>query len=224
MCKYTREQIAGAVDLAALKPEHTSRDTLLVCHKAARYNCASVCVKPSFVTLAAKWLEGTDVGVGTVINFPHGNSVPEVNALEAYTAVGDGATELDVVMDIGAALTSNWKKVEAGLQAVVNVGYEWNVIVKVILETCYLPDPVLRLACELCANIGADYVKTSTGFGKHGATPKAIHLMREFTKGKCQLKASGGIKTYEDARKYLDLGCTRLGSSKIEELFPYEEL
>lgn len=224
MCKYTREQIAGAVDLAALKPEHTISHTLLVCNKAARYNCASVCVKPCFVTVAAKALEGSGVAVGTVINFPHGSSEPDVAALEAYNAIGAGAVELDMVMNVGAALSDDWSRVKDGIEAVTTIGHEWGAIVKVILETCYLTSKAIWTACDYCVEFGTDFVKTSTGFGTGGATPFAVKQILGVVGDFCQVKASGGISTYKDARTYLDLGCTRLGSSKIEELFPYEEL
>lgn len=220
MCRYSPEKIARVIDLAALQPFHTRDATYLTCHHAAHFNCASVCVKPCFVDVAAKELEGTDIGVGTVLNFPHGNSPPDVVALEAYSTIGAGANELDMVINIGATLSAQWNAVLDGIEAVTAIGHEWGAIVKIILETCYLPATAIRQVCKLCADTGVDFVKTSTGFGSHGATPEAVILMRDVVDGKCQVKASGGIKTYEDAELYLDLGCTRLGSSKIEELFP----
>jgi len=216
---YSPEQIAAAVDLAALKPEHTKEATLFTCHEALEYRCASVCVKPCYVAVAANELEGTGVHVGTVINFPHGNSVPDVAALEAYMAIGEGATELDMVINIGAVLSGQWSPVFDGIAAVVNMGHEWGALVKVILETCYLPPKAIRLACRVCSELGVDYVKTSTGYGPCGATPGAVRVMRASC-GKCEIKASGGITTYDDAELYLAMGCTRLGSSKIKELLP----
>lgn len=222
MCKYAPEKIAAVIDLAALKPEHTGDDTLRVCGVAGCFNCASVCVKPAFVDIAARELEGTDIGVGTVVNFPHGNSMPSVIALEAYEAIGDGANELDVVINIGAALSGQWNLVMDGLEAAIDSGHEWSVLVKIILETCYFPGDQIRKISKLCADAGADFVKTSTGYGPFGATAEAVKLMMSAVDGRCQVKASGGIATYEDAELYLDLGCTRLGSSKVEELFPYD--
>lgn len=217
---YTPQEIAAAIDLAALKPAHTRETTVLTCLEAAHYNCASVCVKPCFVDVAAKELEGSGVGVGTVINFPHGSNPPDVMALEAYDAIGSGADELDMVINIGAVLGNQWNIVIDGLEAVIEVGHRWDALVKVILETCYLPSQAIRQVCRLCVDTGADFVKTSTGFGTCGATPEAVIIMRNIVDGKCGVKASGGIKTYEDAKLYLDLGCTRLGSSRVKELFP----
>jgi deoxyribose-phosphate aldolase len=221
MCKYTPEKIASVIDLAALRPEHTREATKLACIQAAYHNCASVCVKPCFVDIAAKELENTGVGIGTVINFPHGNSTPEVAAFEAYNSIGAGANELDMVINIGAALGAQWALVLDGIEAVTAIGHEYGAIVKVILETCYLPPIAIRKVCRLCVDVGVDFVKTSTGFGVQGATRDAVIQMRDAVDGKCQVKASGGIKTYKDAELYLDLGCTRLGSSRVEALFPY---
>ncbi|MHC4188390.1 MAG: deoxyribose-phosphate aldolase [Planctomycetota bacterium] len=220
MCKYSPERVAAATDLAALKPEDTLIDTLLVCGRAALYHCASVCVKPTYVIAAARELRGTGVGVGTVINFPHGNSHPTVMGFEAYEALGDGATELDMVIDIGAALSGDWRLVSEGIEAVMREVREWKRLCKVILETCYLPETAIYKVCELCVAAGVDFVKTSTGCGTCGATPEAVTAMFDAVAGRCGVKASGGIKTYADAELYLDLGCTRLGSSKVEELFP----
>ena len=224
MCRYTPEKIASTIDLAALKPQHTRDDTRSVCLKAVCFNCASVCVKPCFVSTASKKLDRSTVGVGTVINFPHGNSLPQVATLEAYEALGDGATELDMVVNIGAALSGEWDLVSDGVEAIVEIGHEWDADVKVILETCYLPPATIRDLCKLCVDAKADFVKTSTGYGTYGATVNDIQLMMDAVAGRLQVKASGGIKTYADAEKYLDLGCARLGTSKVEELFPYEVL
>jgi deoxyribose-phosphate aldolase len=179
-------------------------------------------VKPCYVDLAAKALDWPDVGVGTVVNFPHGNSLPQVAVLEAYEALGDGATELDMVINIGAAISGEWSLVLDGIEAVVEIGHEWDAIVKVIFETCYLPASTIKQLCRLCVDAKADFVKTSTGYGTYGATEDAVAVMLHTVAGRLQVKASGGITTYADAEKFLDLGCTRLGTSKVEELFPYE--
>lgn len=221
MCRYQPERIAAAIDLAVLQPYHTRENTVLACREVEKFNCASVCVKPCFVDAAAKALEGTGISVDTVLNFPHGNSPPDVVALEAYSAIGAGANELDMVMNIGAALAGEWGFVREGIDAVVAIGHEWNAIVKIILETCYLPDAAIHEACLHCVAAGADFVKTSTGFGPCGATERGVTIMRDTVAGRCQVKASGGIQTYADAEMYLDLGCTRLGASQIEPLFPY---
>ncbi len=217
---YPPEQVAGAIDLAVLRPEHTEEATILTCYEAMDYGCASVCVKPCYVTTAAKVLEDSDVFTGTVINFPHGNSVPDVASLEAYIAIGDGATELDMVINIGAVLSSKWGIVLDGIEAVLTIAHEHGVLVKVILETCYLPHKAIRQACRICADLGVDYVKTSTGFASEGATPNVIKLIQHAVQDRCLVKASGGIATYADAELYLNLGCSRLGSSKVKELLP----
>lgn len=224
MCRYTPEKIASTIDLAALKPTHTRNDTLAVCRKAARFNCASVCVKPCYVDAASEELDWSGVGVGTVLNFPHGSAMPDVVALEAYNAIGEGATELDTVINIGAAISGEWGLVLDGIEAVVSIAHEWNAIVKVILETCYLTPGEIKRLCRLCVSAKADFGKTSTGYGTHGATREAVELMMNGVGGRLQVKASGGIKTYADAERYLDLGCTRLGTSVVEELFPFEVL
>ena len=217
---YTPKQVASAIDLAVLMPKHTEEATLLACHEAMDYGCASMCVKPCYVAAASRELEGYDVATGTVINFPHGNSVPEVASLEAYMAVGDGASELDMVINIGAVLSNQWNIVLDGIEAVLNTGHEHGALIKVILETCYLPHKAIRQACRICADLGVDYVKTSTGFGPCGAHPKSVKLIQEVVKDRCLVKASGGIITYTDAELFLNLGCTRLGSSKVKELLP----
>lgn len=222
MCRYTPEKIASTIDLASLRPQYTSKDAVMTCLKAAEFNCASVCVKPCYVSVAEKHLQGTGVEVGTVLNFPNGNSMPDVMALEAYNAIGDGATELDMVANIGAVLGGEWNLVLDGISSVVEIAHEWNAIVKVILETCYLPASKIKQLCKLCVDAKADFVKTSTGFGTYGATEDAVAVMLHTVAGRCEVKASGGIKTYADAEKYLDMGCTRLGTSVVEQLFPYE--
>ncbi len=216
---YPPEQVARAIDLTALKPEQTREDTILTCHEAIGYQCASVCVKPCYVAVASKELEGTGVATGTVINFPHGNAVSDVISLEAYKAVGDGATELDMVINIGAVLSAHWGEVLDGICAVRDVAHDNGALVKVILETCYLPHRAIKQVCRLCDDAGVDFVKTSTGFGPQGATSGDVKLMLATCK-RCLVKASGGIHTYKDAERYLNLGCARLGSSKIKGLLP----
>jgi deoxyribose-phosphate aldolase len=221
MCKYTPERVAAAVDLASLKPGATSVDVSLCCQKAIRYGCASVCVKPYHVPIAARLLEGYDVGVGTVVGFPHGSDSADVKALACYNLIGSGANELDMVLNIAAMKDGDWETVFEEIQAASEICHEYDALLKVILETCYLKESEIAYACECAVRAGADFVKTSTGFGSGGATPEAVRLMVEVVGTKCEVKASGGIRTYEDAETYLDLGCTRLGSSKVVELTPY---
>jgi len=215
---YALKKVASTIDLAVLKPDAIRGDVVLACQKAIRFGCASVCVKPCYTDIATRQLDGYHPVVSCVLNYPHGNSSPDVIALEAYNAVGDGAAELDMVMNIGKARDDEWGYVEDGIYAAVEAAHKWGVFVKVILETCYLTPEQITTASILCADSGADWIKTSTGFGSGGATPEAVVLMRSAVKGRCQIKASGGIRTYEDAELYLNLGCTRLGCSQVEEI------
>jgi deoxyribose-phosphate aldolase len=220
MCKYSRSQVAAAVDLAVLMPIHTSVDVSLCCQKAIRFGCASVCVQPYHVPIAARLLEDYPVGVGTVVGFPHGSESPDIKEQACINSLDCGATEIDMVLNIAAMLDGDWETIEAEIESAVRVCHDDGASLKVILETCYLKDRYIGYACAYAAKLGADFVKTSTGYGPGGATPEAVKIMLEVVEGQCQVKASGGIKTYVDAELYLDLGCTRLGSSRIEELMP----
>ena len=222
MCRYTPETIAAAVDLAALKPNHTSVEVSICCQKAIRYNCASVCVQPYQMPIAARLLKGYSPGVGTVVSFPHGSDAPSIKARACGSAIRYGANELDMVLNIAAIQEGDWDTIGEEIYGAVSVCHNNGVILKVILETCYLKDRFIGYACQLAAKLGVDFVKTSTGFGSGNATPEAVRIMVDAVEGRCEVKASGGIKTYADAELYLDLGCTRLGSSRIEELMPYE--
>ena len=224
MSKYTLSQVAAAVDLAALKPDHTSVEVSLCCQKAIRYNCASVCVQPYQVPIAARLLYGYNPGVGTVVSFPHGSDTPAVKGRACGAAVRNGADEIDMVLNIAAMLEGDWDTISEEIYGAVSMCQNHAVLLKVILETCYLKDRYIGYVCQLAAKLGVDFVKTSTGCGAYGATPEAVKLMLEAVDGRCGVKASGGIKTYADAELYLDLGCARLGSSRISELVPLEHL
>lgn len=221
MCKYTPERIAAAVDLACLKPEATSVDVSVCCQKALQYECASVCVKPYHVPIATRILDGFNVKVGTVVGFPHGSDAPDVKALACYNLIGLGADEIDMVLNIGAMRDADWDTIANEIQGAVEICHEYGTLLKVILETCYLNKFEIQCACACAKQLGVDFVKTSTGFGTGGATPETVRLMVNAVNGKCQVKASGGISTYDHAETFLDLGCTRLGSSRIAELMPY---
>lgn len=221
MWLYTREQVAAAVDLAALSPCYTSVDVSLCCQKAIRFGCASVCVQPYHVPIAARLLRDFPIGVGTVVGFPHGSDAPAIKGRACSTAIRQGAAEIDMVLNIAAMLDGDWDTVAEEINGAVSVCHNNGVLLKVILETCYLKDQYVGYACDYAAKLGVDFVKTSTGFGPWGATPEVVKLMLNVVEGQCQVKASGGIQTYEDAERFLALGCTRLGSSKIAELMPY---
>lgn len=222
MCRYTPERIAAAVDLAALKPEATSVDVSICCQKAIRYGCASVCVKPYHVPIAARLLEGFDIGVGTVVSFPHGSDSPFLKSLMCCDLLKAGADELDMVVNVAAIKDGDWDTVHQEMRCAAALCASEGAILKVILETCYLKPYEIAQACMFAVASEVDFVKTSTGFGSGGATPEAVEIMVDTVDGKCQVKASGGIKTFQDAELYLDLGCTRLGSSRVAELMPIE--
>jgi len=221
MCRYSPSHIAAAIDLACLKPEASSVDVSVCCQKAIRHSCASVCIKPYHVPIAARLLEGYETKAGTVIGFPHGSSPILVKACEIYSTLCMGAQEIDMVLNIGALKDGDWGTVFKEIDLATKICHGEKTLLKVILETCYLKDSEIAYACECAVRAKADFVKTSTGYGTVGATPEAVKLMVKAVGDKCQVKASGGIKTYDDAELYLDLGCTRLGSSRVEELMPY---
>ena len=212
--KYQPEQIAAHLDLAVLSPKAAALDIQCACALANKHGIKSVCVAPYWVRFAASLFEN----VSTVIGFPHGNS--NAKECEAYRALEDGATELDVVINYGAYLDGNHRVVEDELRPIVQLAHSRNALVKAIVESCYHTPKTLREVCGQCDDLRVDFVKTSTGFAHGGASPEAVKIMYEAVGGRCQVKASGGINNYEKAAMYLDMGCTRLGSSKFLELLP----
>jgi deoxyribose-phosphate aldolase len=214
---WTREQVAKTIDHAALKPFFTDADIRAACRLGKKYGVASVCVRASDVVLAAQELAGSEVVPSAVIGFPHGAHRPEVKALEARLAIADGARELDMVINIGKLLSGDEAYVQRDIEAVVAEARRHpGVLVKAILETCYLTPEQIARACQLAQAAGADFVKTSTGFGDGGATPEAIAVMLKTVGGSMAVKASGGIRTYETAGRYLDMGVQRLGVAATE--------
>jgi deoxyribose-phosphate aldolase len=213
---FTRDQVAKTIDHAVLKPFATDKDVIEGCKLCDKCGVASMCVRPTDVVLAAKELKDSEVDVSMVVGFPHGSNRPEVKALEAKLAVEDGAVELDMVMNIGKFLSGDYDFVQKDIEAVVTEAKKSNVIVKVILEICYLSDEQLAKACTAAEAAGADYVKTSTGFGDGPATPKAIDIMMKTVGSTMGVKASGGVRTYETASGYLNQGCKRLGVASTQ--------
>ena len=214
MTRWTKRQIAATIDHAALKPNLTDQDITANCELGKRYHVASVCVRPSDVALTAQLLAGSGVVPSVVIGFPHGAHRAEVKALEARLAIEDGARELDMVMNVGKFLSGDYAWVRRDIEGVVaEARRAGGVLVKVILETCYLTPAQIAKACEIARDAGADFVKTSTGFGDGPATPEAIDVMVKTVGGTLGVKASGGVRSYEVACGYLDQGCQRLGSA-----------
>ncbi|MDX1546642.1 MAG: deoxyribose-phosphate aldolase [Rhodothermales bacterium] len=210
--------LARVIDHTALKPETTEDEVRRLCDEARRYCFASVCINPCYVPLAAEQLRGTPVAVCTVIGFPLGATQTPVKASEAELAVRDGAAEVDMVLNIGMLKSGRYDYVERDVRAVVEAarasrrGTE-RALVKVILETALLTDEEKVIACVLAQNAGADFVKTSTGFSKGGATEADVALMRRAVGPKMGVKASGGVRSAEDARAMIARGATRIGAS-----------
>ena len=215
---WTRKQVAQTIDHAALKQSMVDADIVAACELGKKYGVASVCVRPSDAPLAKKILAGSGVPLAVVIGFPHGSNRAEVKALEAKLAIDDGAVELDMVMNIGKFLTGDYALVQKDIEAVVNEAGKHNVLVKVILETCYLSPEQIARACEISKAAGADYVKTSTGFGDGPATPEAIDIMIKTVGDTMGVKASGGVRSYETAVSYLNQGCKRLGAASTQAI------
>lgn len=213
---FTKKEIAKAIDHAVLKPFATDKDIIDGCRMCNERGVASMCVRPTDVALAAKELKDSKVDVSMVVGFPHGSNRTEVKTLEARLAIEDGAVELDMVMNIGKFLSGDYDFVQKDIEAVVAEAKKSNVIVKVILEICYLSPQQITKACKIAEAAGADYVKTSTGFGDGPATPEAVEIMIKNVGKTMGVKASGGIRTYETAVGYLKQGCRRLGVASTE--------
>lgn len=214
----TYDLIAKRIDHSLLQPTLTEGEMEAGCILAAEYDVASVCIKPFAVPLAAKILRGTGVEVGTTIGFPHGGHATSVKVDESKKAMDDGATELDMVINIGQAIGGNWPAVAADIKAVVDAAHAGGAIVKVIFENCYLSDEQKVRLCQICGEVGADYVKTSTGYGSGGATHADLILMRQASPPAVKLKAAGGVRTLDQAIEVVELGCDRFGASKTAEI------
>lgn len=203
--------IASYIDHTILKPDATEKDIAKLCEEARQYNFAAVCINPSYVPLCAKLLAGTLVKVCTVVGFPLGATTTETKVFETRTAVANGATEIDMVINVGALKSANYEKVEKDIRSVVDACQ--GRVCKVILETALLNEQEKIMACKLSKVAGADFVKTSTGFGPGGATEADVALMRRVVGTEMGVKASGGVKNYEVAVKMIQAGATRVGAS-----------
>lgn len=202
---------AKYIDHTLLKAYATYDDILKLCEEAKKYHFKSVCVNPANVKLAAKLLQGSDVLVCTVIGFPLGANTTEIKAYETTIALRDGASEIDMVINIGMAKLHNYDYIYEEIKSIVDAAS--GVTTKVIIETCYLTNDEKKEVCKMAAKAGATFVKTSTGFGTSGATKEDVALMKEATEGKCLVKASGGIRTKEDFLSMIDAGASRIGCS-----------
>ncbi len=217
------KNIASMIDHTLLKPEASDSAIEKLCTEAKQYHFASVCVNPSKVELASKLLSGTDVAVCTVIGFPLGATTSLTKAFETAVAIKNGATEIDMVINIGDAKDGKWDKVEKDIQSVVesaknNYAEKYpeskkSAIVKVILETCYLTEDEIVKACKTAKKAGADFVKTSTGFGPEGAKTDIVKLMKTTVGSKMKVKAAGGIRDKQTALQMIEAGASRIGTS-----------
>ena len=205
--------IAGVIDHTILKPEATGEDVRKICREARKYGFASVCVNPCWVPVVAAELEGSPVKVCTVVGFPLGASATPVKAAVAEHAVRQGAQEIDMVINVGALRGGDYDSVSNDIQAIAGASHRGGAIVKVILETALLDDNQKAVACSLAKLAGADFVKTSTGFGPAGATAHDVALMRQVVGSEMGVKAAGGIRTLEDLRAMTAAGATRIGAS-----------
>ena len=199
------------IDHTLLKPSATSQNIIQLCKEAKSYNFFAVCINGSFVRLAKRELANSNIKIVAVVGFPIGASATSIKVLETKTCINDGADEIDMLINIGMLKSKDFKYVENEILAVKNeVG---NRVLKVIIETCYLTNEEKKIACKLAMNAGADFVKTSTGFGSNGATTQDILLMKEVVKKQLKIKASGGISNKETALNYISIGVSRIGTS-----------
>jgi deoxyribose-phosphate aldolase len=223
------KELAKMIDHSILQPTHTDTDLEKQCKVALRYDVASVCVKPYAVRRAVELLKGSDVKVGCVIGFPHGNSTAAVKVFETEQACNDGAEEIDMVINIGKALGGDWEYVEQEIRLITEACHRNRAIVKVIFETDYITrqEDKIRL-CEICTKAGADFIKTSTGYGfvkqadgtfnYRGATVQDIELMRKHSGPKVQVKCAGGVRTLDDLLRMKAAGATRSGATATEAI------
>ena len=213
---YTKKQVAQTIDHAVLKPENTDADLQQNAKMCIENGVFSMCVKPCDIKAAKELLKKSDVKVSCVLSFPHGADATPVKAFQAKQAIEDGTDEIDMVMNIGKFLSGDWEYVVDDIKAVVDVAHSHGVLVKVIQESGYLTLEQVAKACELSYEAGADFVKTSTGFGPGKATPEIIEVMVKTVGDRMMVKPSGGIRTWEDAVSFLKQGADRLGIGSTE--------
>ncbi len=210
---YNYEQIAKMIDHSLLNPILTDRQLEEGCRLAVRYDVATVCIKPYFVERCAAMLAESSVKPTTTIGFPHGGQTTPLKLAEAKDALGRGARELDMVVNIGKVLSGDWDYVRNDIAAVVEAGHERSALVKVIFENCYLQNEQKIALCRICGELGADFVKTSTGYASTGATVEDLKLMRAHSPARVQVKAAHGVRTLDTLLEMRDLGVTRVGAT-----------
>jgi len=229
MAKVTKAEIAKMIDHSLLHPTMDDQALKDGCELAKKYKVASVCIKPYAVKMAAALLEGSDVLVGTVIGFPHGNSRIDVKVFETERAIDDGAAEIDMVVNTGKVLSEDWDYVSSEIAAIVAVTKKHGAALKVIFENDFLPEDKYKIRlCEICSMLQVEFVKTSTGYGYtkqsdgsynyKGATAHDLVLMRKHADPKVEVKAAGGVRTLIDTLKVRELGVTRIGATATEAI------
>ena len=210
--EINKKNVAAMIDHTLLKQDASEEQIAKICEEALEYHFASVCVNPSYVAQCAEALKGSSVEVCTVIGFPLGATTSASKAFEAKDAIANGATEVDMVVNVGKIKSGNWDFVKDDIAAVVKAA-DKKAVVKVIIETCLLTDEEKVKVCQIAKEVGADFVKTSTGFSKWGAKPEDVALMRKTVGPDMGVKASGGIHNAEEALAMINAGASRLGCS-----------
>jgi deoxyribose-phosphate aldolase len=218
MAELTYTAIAKMLDHSLLQQTLTDADLEAGCRLAREYDVASVCIKPYGVKLAKKLLAGSTVEVGTTIGFPHGGHLSEIKCAEAEHAMDDGAKELDMVVNIGKVLSGDWRFVADDIAAVVKSAHSRKAIVKVIFENCFLATAHKEQLCRICGEVGADFVKTSTGYGATGATDEDLRLMRRCSPPHVQVKAAGGVRDFQRLLAVREIGVTRVGATATKAI------
>jgi deoxyribose-phosphate aldolase len=211
-------EIARLLDHSLLHPALTDQELEAGCRSAAEWGVACVCIKPYFVGRARQLLEDSSVAAGATVGFPHGGHAIAIKVAEARGAVGTGAQELDMVVNIGKAKSGDWRYLEDEIGAVVEAGHESGALVKVIFENCYLSDDEKRQLCRISRRVGADFIKTSTGYGSGGATEEDVLLMLEEAGPEMGVKAAGGIRTCARILHLRELGVRRIGVSQTAKI------
>lgn len=215
---FTYEQIAKMIDHSLLNPVLTDKELDEGCLLARRYDVASVCIKPYYLKRCVELLAGSAVAAGITIGFPHGGHTTAMKVLEAREGVRDGATELDMVVNIGKMLSGDWNFVRSDIASVVKAARDGGALIKVIFENCYLADEQKIALCEICGELGADFVKTSTGYAPGGATVEDLKLMRAHSPAHVQVKAAGGVRTLDNLLEVRALGVTRAGATRTASI------
>ena len=215
---YTYEDISRMIDHSLLKPTLTFSDFEIGCRMAMVFKAASVCIQPHYLPRCAQILKGSGVKASTVIGFPHGGHATTVKVAEARQALADGGEELDLVCNLSRVLSGDWDYVRQDIEAVIAVTHAAGQKVKVIFENCYLADQHKIRLCEICSEIKADWVKTSTGYGTGGATMDDLRLMRKYADPNVQVKAAGGVRDMDSLLQCREIGVTRIGASVTQAM------